>query len=104
MYNPSDEDNYDFRWACRNGHNKTVKLLLEDKRVDPTAKDNYSLKNLKEEKREELTTLILHVEDIREKYMMLCSYNNFTLPIDICNIIFGFYISFISHKNTDSKP
>lgn len=38
--NPGDNDNYAIRWTCEKGHTKIAKILLDDRRVDPTAKDN----------------------------------------------------------------
>ena len=31
------------RWASQNGHLEIVKLLLQDNRVDPSARDNYGI-------------------------------------------------------------
>ena len=39
-----DESDYAIRHAAANGHTEVVKLLLKDKRVDPTARNNFAIR------------------------------------------------------------
>jgi hypothetical protein len=41
---PSDDDNNAIKWAAQNGHPEVVKLLLQDDRVNPSAKNNLAIK------------------------------------------------------------
>jgi len=44
MYFLIENKNDAIKWASENGHHKVVKILLQDKRVDPSADDNCAIK------------------------------------------------------------
>ncbi len=37
------DDNFAIRCACKNGHIEVVRVLLQDRRVDPSARNNLAL-------------------------------------------------------------
>ena len=44
-FDPSIDNNEAIKWASWKGYLEIVKLLLENKKVDPSANDNSAIKN-----------------------------------------------------------
>ena len=47
-----------FKWASENGHLEIVKLLLKDKRVDPSARNNYAIQGASKGRYTEIVSLL----------------------------------------------
>lgn len=58
-FNVYTENNYAIRWASANGHAKCVKLLLQDKRVDPTVHSQWALRSAAERGHFQIVRLLL---------------------------------------------
>ena len=64
--NPALNDSAALRLAAANGRTEMVKMLLEDGRVDPTAKHNYALRWAVTNGHMETTRLLLSNEEVQD--------------------------------------
>ena len=59
--------NYILVWACKVGNTNVAKMLLEDKRIDPSWDDNFALKIALKHKHMKIVRLLLQDERTRLK-------------------------------------
>ena len=63
-FDPCFSNNFVFRWASENGHDKVVALFLKDKRVDPSVIDNYALRFASRNGYDKVVELLLEDERV----------------------------------------